>query len=104
VEGSSSQSSEGVAPYVFSVHYPTHGLDAAPEQPGDSDTTPASPTVSIPLVGGQADTLGSLPSTPHGSTLLVRVKWATPSSDASADSNGGPRRFRTIPKLLDTTE
>jgi hypothetical protein len=32
------------------------------------------------------------------------IQWATPLIDASIDSHGGPRRYRTVPNLLDTTE
>jgi hypothetical protein len=39
-----------------------------------------------------------------GSSLPANIQWATPPSDASADSDGGPRRYRTIPNLLETTE
>ena len=32
------------------------------------------------------------------------IQWATPPTNASEDSDGGPLRFRTIPNLLETTE
>ena len=68
----------------------------------------ASPAVSIPSVGNVGDT-NTPPHTPisgaSGSTpLVVPIQWATLPTDASADSDGDPRRYRTIPNLLDTTE
>jgi hypothetical protein len=93
--------------YADTVHHPaTDGV--LPDGPIFSGA-PASPEATIPLDddgnGGHSTPphtpiSGGLGSTPSATT----VQWATPPTDASEDSDGGPRRYRTITNLLDTTD
>jgi hypothetical protein len=94
--------------YPDTVHCPTTGSDSelAPDLilPG----APTSPAASIPLAVDEGS-VNTPPHTPYSGTSgstppAVPIEWATPPTDASADSDGGLRRYRTIPNLLDTTD
>jgi hypothetical protein len=108
---------QAAVPYTFNVEFPVTipgpTIDQNSETGADSSFggALASPAVSIPSQGDSSspphtpisagttsNALGSAtPDTPP-------VQWATPPSNASEDSDGAPRRYRTIPNLLDTTE
>lgn len=106
-EKESRQGNEALAPYTFSIQYPdtvpgpTTGLDSELGADPSLGGAPASPAGSIPSQGDSS----SPPHTPISSgTAAMPFQWATPPTDASEDSDGAPRRYRTIPNLLDTTE
>jgi hypothetical protein len=106
-ENESSQGNEAVAPYTFNVQFPdtvpgpTIGLDSELGADPSLGDAPVSPVDSIPSQGDS----NSPPHTPVSSgTAAVPFQFATPPTDASKDSDGAPRRYRTIPNLLDTTE
>jgi len=107
------------APFnTFNIQYPdgtVHGptMDQGSESVGADHSVgaPDQSAASVPPVGGEGSvnvpqtpphtpisgSLGSLPRT-------AQIQFATPPTGASADSDGGPRRYRTISDLLDTTE
>jgi hypothetical protein len=105
------QSNEVVAPCTFIVQYldTIHSLTIGPNPELGVDPihdgAPASPAASIPSMGDA----NSPPHTPISGALgstppPAPIQWATPLIDASIDSHGGPRRYRIVPNLLDTTE
>lgn len=116
-EKGSSISEAAAAPYTFDVQYPddtvpfpTTGSGSVSSGADDSLGVPASPAASIQSAEGGGSTI-TPPHTPI-SGLSPRstppavnpIQWATPPSDATADSDGRPLRYRTIPNLLDTTD
>jgi hypothetical protein len=110
--GRESNKAAAVAPY-FSVQYADDGSDGTVHGPAielapsagleSEDPVLSSPAPSIPLVGG---TPATPPHMPLGSVVgsAPHIQWATPPTDAFDDSAGAPRRYRTIPNLLDTTD
>ncbi|XP_066341937.1 uncharacterized protein [Miscanthus floridulus] len=118
-EKASSSSGGAATPSTFSIQYPdtdtvhcpTTGSDSAPGTDSFVDgalTPPAATIPTIPLEDGE----GSPHTPPHtpiagnqeSTPPAAQIQWASPPSDASADSDGGPRRYRTIPNFLDTIE
>ena len=63
--------------------------------PVPDEAVPGSPALSIPQSGG---VLNTPPHTPPA------IQWATPPTGQSADSEGVPLRYRTIPDLLEATD
>jgi hypothetical protein len=57
--------------------------------------------MSIPSFGGGSN---SPPQTPVPIPGVPMIQWATPPTGQSADSEGVPLRYRTIPNLLETTD
>jgi hypothetical protein len=105
-------------PFTFTVEYPEdteqnptisdqgdHGSGSDVGADSVDAGAPASPAGSIPSHGnmGESNTPPHTPlSSSHGSTQPVQ--WATPPTDASVDTDGQPRRYRTISDLLDHTD
>ena len=102
-EKASNSSGGAATPNTFSVQYPdtdtvhcpTTGSDSAPGTDSFVDGAPTPPAATIPLEDGE----GSPHTPPHtpivgnqGSTPpATQIQWASPPSDACADSDGGPR-------------
>lgn len=96
VENGSRQSSETAAPYTFTFQYPDTvdgpaiGDDSGSGADSDSGGALASPAASIPSVGDVQHS----PHTPifgaSGSAPAAQIQWATPPSNASADSDAEP--------------
>jgi hypothetical protein len=113
-ENGGSRDSEAAAPYTFTIQYPNtvHGPTIGPDSESGADSfmggDPASPASAIPSQGNVGDS-ETPPHTPSsiamGSTPPAhQVQWATPPTDASADTDEGPRRYKTISDLLDSTD